>query len=105
MVTVIIEEGGGGAAVAAPVGIDVLGTLLYADKGYYSSADMGKIAGSTGKVVERKDEELDTGIKTECKEIDIWELMKKGEEKFIRHDKEIDKKELDNLQEKENKNK
>lgn len=61
VVTVIIEEGGGGAAVAAPVGIDVLGTLLYADKGYYSSADMGKIAGSTGKVVERKDEELDTG--------------------------------------------
>ena len=60
---------------------------------------------ATAKLLYTNNEEHDTGIKTECKEIDIWELMKKGEEKFIRHDKEIDKKELDNLQKKENKDK
>ena len=60
---------------------------------------------ATAKLLYTYNEEIDTGIKTECKEIDIWELMKKGEEKFIRHDKEIDKRELDSLQEEENKDK
>lgn len=60
---------------------------------------------ATAKLLYTYNEEIDAGINTESKEFDIWELMKKGEEKFIRHDKEIDKRELDSLQEEENKNK
>ena len=59
---------------------------------------------ATAKLLYTYYEEKDTGDKTISEEIDIWELMKKGEEKFIRHDKEIDKRELENLEE-ENKNK
>ena len=60
---------------------------------------------ATAKLLYTYSEKVDKGIDTESKEFDIWELMKKGEENFIRHDKEIDKRELDNLQKEENKNK
>lgn len=60
---------------------------------------------ATAKLLYTYSEKVDKGIETESKEFDIWELMKKGEEKFIRHDKEIDKRELESLQEEENKNK
>ena len=51
---VLIEEGGGGSATAAPIGAEVLGALLDTDKGVLGSSDMGRINGSTGAFVERK---------------------------------------------------
>lgn len=60
---------------------------------------------ATAKLLYTYSEKVDKGIETESKEFDIWELMKKGEENFIRHDKKIDKRELESLQEEENKNK
>lgn len=60
---------------------------------------------ATAKLLYTYYEKSDKGNKTESYEMDIWELMKKGEENFIRHDKEIDKRELESLQEEENKEK
>lgn len=59
---------------------------------------------ATAKLLYTYSETIDTGHISESKEFDIWNLMKKGEEKFIRHDKEIDRRELDNLPKEENKN-
>ncbi len=54
VVSVLIEEGGGGSAVASPVGAAVMNALMQADEGNLTSADMGRIAGSTGKYKERE---------------------------------------------------
>lgn len=59
---------------------------------------------ATAKLLYTYSEPIDTGHISESKEFDIWTLMKKGEEKFIRHDKEIDRRELDNLPKEENNN-
>lgn len=59
---------------------------------------------ATAKLLYTYSENIDTGHISESKEFDIWTLMKKGEEKFIRHDKEIDRRELDNLPKEEIKN-
>lgn len=61
VVTVIIEEGGGGSSAAAPVGAQVLAALIGSDEGLYDSSSMGKIEGSTGKVVEREESSESTG--------------------------------------------
>lgn len=52
VVACVVEEGGGGSAVGAPLGAELLAAVLDYDAGTY--ADMGKIAGSTGKAVEYK---------------------------------------------------
>ena len=52
VVACVVEEGGGGSAVGAPPGAELLAAVLDYDAGTY--ADMGKIAGSTGKAVEYK---------------------------------------------------
>lgn len=59
---------------------------------------------ATAKLLYTYNEEIDTGVKTESKDIEIWVLMKEGEKNFIRHDKIIDKRELESLQKEENKN-
>lgn len=59
---------------------------------------------ATAKLLYTYSEHIDTGHISESKEYDIWELMKQGEEEFIKHDKEIDRKELDNLPKETNNN-
>ncbi len=52
IVACVVEEGGGGSAVGAPLGVELLASVLAYDEG--TLADMGSIAGSTGKTVARK---------------------------------------------------
>ena len=53
VVSVLVEEDGdGGSATGAPLGAEVMSALLRADAGELTSADMGRIAGSTGKYKE-----------------------------------------------------
>lgn len=51
VVSLVIEEGGGGSAVAAPVGVDIMNTVLQADAGTLEGT-LGEIAGATGDYVE-----------------------------------------------------
>lgn len=57
VVSVMVEEGGGGSSVGAPLGAQVMSALLAADRGELTSADMGRIAGSTGKYKEPEKKE------------------------------------------------
>lgn len=59
---------------------------------------------ATAKLVYTYSENIDTGHISESIDYSIWTLLKTGEEKFIRHDKEIDRRELDNLPKEEIKN-
>lgn len=52
VVTCIVEEGGGGSAVGAPLGVELLAAALAYDDGELT--EMGEVAGSTGKAVERR---------------------------------------------------
>lgn len=52
VVACVVEEGGGGSSVGAPLGAEILAAALDYDAG--TLTDMGTIAGSTGKTVERK---------------------------------------------------
>lgn len=52
VVACIVEEGGGGSAVGAPLGVELLAAALAYDDG--TLTEMGEIAGSTGKAVERR---------------------------------------------------
>ena len=56
VVACVVEQGGGGSAVAAPLGAEIMRAVMAADAGNLEKV-MGRIAGSTGKFVERKDEE------------------------------------------------
>ena len=59
VVACVVEEGGGGAAIAAPLGAEVMGAVMAADAGTLEKV-MGRVAGFTGKKVERE-QEADTG--------------------------------------------
>ena len=52
VVSVLIEQGRGGATAASPIGAAVMASLLNAEANGYSSADIGRIAGSSGKYKE-----------------------------------------------------
>lgn len=56
VVACVVEQGGGGAAVAAPLGAKVMRAVMAADAGTLENV-MGRVMGSTGKFVERKEEE------------------------------------------------
>ena len=50
VVSCVVEQGGGGSSVGAPLGIEVLAALVASETG--EQAEVGKIAGSSGKSVE-----------------------------------------------------
>lgn len=53
VVACVVEEGGGGAAVAAPIGAEVLDALMRYDAGTLDTV-MTPVAGSSGKSIERE---------------------------------------------------
>lgn len=53
VVVCTVEHGGGGSAVAAPLAAEIMGAVMAADAGTLDGS-MGRIAGSTGKEVERQ---------------------------------------------------
>ncbi len=64
VVACVVEHGGGGSAVAAPLAAEIMGAVMAADAGTLDVA-AGRIAGSTGKQVEKLDLSSATGARTD----------------------------------------
>lgn len=64
VVVCTVEYGGGGSAVAAPLAAEIMEAVMAADEGTIDPL-MGRIAGSTGKEVKKKDEPAETAARVD----------------------------------------